>query len=333
MEDEKYCFIAFGELALDVTYDETHIIKEVGGVSAFNTIYNLAMFGEEAYAVGGVGLDMNAIKAINSLKQSSTNTDNLEFVNKPTNVFYIYKPQELANSEEIPIGRESPITGKSSIEWSDKISTTLPEKFQNRNIILVVSNFEGVTKEFIKEAREKSKKSVISLDITNPKIFENKSSEYMWEYLKQINLLQCNQNTFKAVSQKLGISTPEELFSKLNLQIFTLTKGKEGALFTYREDEEIKQIEKTPEKIVQSVDPTGAGDAFHAMLLMAYHRKILNGEKLNKKYFDDAFKIANAFARKIVQIEGARGEQQETLQYMLNELTGINQNEELNIEL
>lgn len=333
MKDEKYCFIAFGELALDVIYDETHIIKEVGGVSAFNTIYNLALFGEEAYAIGGVGLDMNAIKAINSLKHSFVNTDNIEFVNKPTNVFYIYKPQGMKDNEDIPIGRESPITGKSTIEWSDKITTTFPTEFQNRNIILVVSNFEEVTKKFIKETREKSKKSVVSLDITNPKIFENISSEYMWEYLRQVDLLQCNQNTFLAVKQKLEISTPEELFSKLNLQIFTLTKGKEGAIFTYHEDGKVKQTNKIPEKVIQATDSTGAGDAFHSMLLMAYHRNLLKGEKINERYFDDAFKLANAFARKIIQIEGARGKQQDVLQYMLNELSDINKNEDLNIEL
>ena len=33
---QRYCFLAFGELALDVTYDENGIISESGGVSAFN---------------------------------------------------------------------------------------------------------------------------------------------------------------------------------------------------------------------------------------------------------------------------------------------------------
>lgn len=320
-EFERYCFLAFGELALDVIYDEDGIIKEAGGVSAFNTIYNLSVFGEEVYGIGGVGTDINAIKTINSLKTSFVNTDNIQFVDKPTNVFYIYMPKGVLKDDDVQIERKSPVTGKSSVEWSNRLCTTLPKQFENRNIILVVSNFEQVTKDFIQEAKSKGKKCVVSLDITNPMIFERVSEDYMWEYLKQVNLLQCNQNTLKAVCEKLHVTTPQELFSKLNLEIFTVTKGHAGAEFFYRSGDEIKSVKKIPEKVAPIVDSTGAGDAFHAMLLMAYHRKIYNYEEIDKLYFDKAFKAANALSRKVVQIQGARGEQDELLRYMLKELT------------
>ncbi len=320
-KNERYCFLAFGELALDVIYDENTILKEVGGVSAFNTLYNLSVFGEETYAVGGVGTDLNAIKAIISLKNQIVNTDYINFINKPTNVFYIFKPQRNLKGEEVTIGRNSPITGKSSIEWSDKISTEFPTEFENRNIILIVSNFENVTKEFIKNSKSKSKNCVVSLDITNPHIFSKYSEEELWEYLKQVDLIQCNENTFKSLAEKLKISSPEEFFSNLNLDIFTLTRGSKGANFYYREDDTIKMISKAPEKTVSIVDSTGAGDAFHSMLLIAYHRHLLNGERIGPKYFDNAFRLGNALSRKVVQFETARGEPHDLLKFMLDEIT------------
>ncbi len=169
--NESYCFLAFGELALDIIHDEKAITKEVGGVSAFNTLYNLSVFGEETYAIGGVGIDINAFKAIASLKNMGTNTDYIEFLDKPTNAFYIFKPQRNLEGEEVQIARQSPLTGKSSVEWSDKISTTFPNKFENRNVILIVSNFEGVTRSFIQNAKRQCQNCVVSLDITNPHIF------------------------------------------------------------------------------------------------------------------------------------------------------------------
>lgn len=318
-KEQRYCFLAFGELALDVTYDENGIISESGGVSAFNTLYNLAAFGEETYAVGGVGTGENAVKAINSLRKSGVNTENIQMVDKPTNVFYIFKPQkEIKNDNEIEINRVSPITGKSSIEWTDKLCTELPPEFENRNLILIVSNFEPVTKEFVQNTKQKCANSKVSLDITNGKIFERYSKEYILEYLKQIDFIQCNENTLGIICNKLGISSLEELYSKLNAQIFTLTRGSKGATFLYQSDGEIKMINKTPKKVAPLIDTTGAGDAFHTLMLMSYCRMKYNNEELNDQYFERAFSIANAFSREIVEKVGARIEPNSILKYMIN---------------
>lgn len=316
---QRYCFLAFGELALDVTYDEKGIINQSGGVSAFNTLYNLSVFGEETYAIGGVGIGPNGIKAVNSLRKSGVNTENIETIEKTTNVFYIFKPQkELKNDNEIKIGRESPNTGESSIEWTDKISTDFPQEFEDRNVILIVSNFEPVTKEFIKKAKQKCINCKVSLDITNGKIFERYSKEYILEYFQSIDFIQCNENTLEFVLNKLNMSSPEELFAKVKAQIFTLTRGSKGATFLYRSDGKEKIINKIPPKIAPLIDTTGAGDAFHALMLMSYCRMKYNEEELNDEYFERAFNIANAFSRKIVQTIGARDEPYDILKYMIN---------------
>ena len=93
-QNNEYCFLAFGELAVDVTYDEHGIIKEDGGVSAFNTLYTLSVLGKETYAIGGVGIDNKSGVAINSLKDYCVDTDYIEPIDKTTNVFYIYKTKK-----------------------------------------------------------------------------------------------------------------------------------------------------------------------------------------------------------------------------------------------
>ena len=111
------------------------------------------------------------------------------------------------------------------------------------------------------------------------------------------------------------------MFSRLNLQIFTLTRGSNGATFFYRDNGKTTSLNKKPKLIAPLVDPTGAGDAFHAMLLIAFHRKLYNKEKIDEKYLNNAFKMANALSRQVVQIEGARGDQRTLLKYMLDELS------------
>ena len=341
---EKYIFLAFGELALDVLYNEEEIIRETGGVSAFNTLYNLSIFGEETYAIGGVGYDITdmnenigarsairAIRAIESLKKVFTNVDEIELINKPTNIFYIFKPKKkLEINEDLTISRISPITGKSTINWSDELNTTLPRKFEGKRIVLVVSNFEPVTDIFIDETKRKSKESIISLDITNGKIFDKYPDEYLWRYLRKINLIQCNKNTASILCKKLHIESVEKLVSLLNTEIFTLTKGGDGATFFYRDNESLKSIDRIPKKIERPHDPTGAGDAFHTMMLLSYCRMKYNNTPIDEKYFDKAFKIANAFSRKVLQIQGARGEPKEILEFMVNEIKEEEQELEIN---
>ena len=320
-ESKDYCFLAFGELAVDITYDESRIIKEAGGVSAFNTLYYLSVLGKEAYAIGGVGNDQKSGVAINSLQHYCVDTDYIEPINKPTNVFYIYKPKgDVKGDNDIEIARVSPFTGKSSIEWTNKLHTNLPEKFKERNIVLIISNFEPVTRQFVKNVKRQCKNAIVSLDITNGKIFEQYSATEILEYLKLMNLLQCNENTASILCNKLNVSSPNDLFSLMNAEIFTLTSGSRGATFFYRDNGEEKSINKKPKVVAPLIDPTGAGDAFHAMLLIAYCKMKANNTKLDETYFDRAFDIANTLSRKVVQSEGARLEPYDVLFYLIETL-------------
>lgn len=334
---KKPVYVFFGELAVDVTYNEKTglIVDKNGGVSAANALYYISIFGKKTYAVGGVGAIGNKDNegntyygiAINSLQDYSVNTDYIEPIyDKTTNIFYIPQPSTVGN--EVEIKRASPFTGKSSIEWTNELHTEIPEELKDEKIILIVSNFEPATRVFVKKVKKQCPDSIISLDITNEKIFEKYSNEEILEYLKSINLLQCTQTTAEFLCKKLNIPSYFELFSQLNAEIFTLTKDKDGATFFYRTKGNIYMIDKKPEIVIDNiVDSTGAGDAFHAMLLLTYCKLKSKNKALDKKYFDIAFYIANALSRKVIQAEGARLKPYDILFYLMDELKALSTND------
>lgn len=321
-KNNQYCFLAFGELAVDILYNNTGVIYEKGGVSAFNTLYYLSVLGKETYAFGGVGYDNKYSIAVNSLKDFCVDTDHIEPINKETNVFYIYKPRtDIENDDDVEIGRVSPNTGKSSIVWTDELRTNIPEQFIDRNVVLIVSNFEPVTRQFVRNVKNECKNSIISLDITNEMIFKEYTTDEIWEYLSLMDLLQCNEKTAKALCNKLKLSSANELFSKLNVDIFTLTNGSQGATFFYRDNDKEKIIIKKPEIVAPLIDPTGAGDAFHAMLLISFcNMKIRRNLRLDSDYFNIAFNLANLLSRKVVQTEGARLEPYDMMFYLIEQI-------------
>ncbi len=48
-------FVSHGEIILDHIYDgDLHLMKQDGGGSNWNTLYNLAYMGESCYAIGSV---------------------------------------------------------------------------------------------------------------------------------------------------------------------------------------------------------------------------------------------------------------------------------------
>ena len=334
-------FVAFGEIAVDYVYDDESVLKIDGGISAYNTLYYLACMGNNCIALGGTGFDkagvvMTGAKqssntesiientvdgkdyfqahiAMQSLKDVGVECSNIQYLNKTINFFFINH-----NSKNVKIGRFNPGTGESSITWSDEISPDIPEQIQNSNVVAVVSNFEQVTKAFVtrvKQSRNGSDKQfpIASMDITNNNIFDKYPISYLNEFLGNIDLIQCSENTLKLLiekySRELGRSISEEEFVAMtNAKLFTLTKGKDGATFYYR-DEEGHYVSHsfTPAKVIYNeVDATGAGDSFHAKVLQGYVEAIKNRYTLDNVFFSKLFNEANSLSRAVVLQIGAR---------------------------
>lgn len=317
---KKYIFLGFGELVLDKIYDEKHdLLKENGGCPVFNVLYNLGLSGEKAYAVGGVGNDENGNKAIASLHQGFVNTENVEILDKKTNVNHIIVPKIITNDNSVQIKQTSPLTGETIFKLSDKLNTHLPERVQNENIILVVSNFQKTTFEFIKDLKSNCKNCKVAMDIGNIMFFKDLPQEYISEFLSNINIIQMNQNCISELYKKLDVSSNKEFFNTLNLDLLTVTMGHEGANYIYRTYNQVNEKHKTPVKIAPMLDPTGAGDAFFSMMLKSYRKNMSRGKTIDDEFVDNAFTLANGFSRQVVGLIGARGDLR-TLEQLMNEM-------------
>jgi sugar/nucleoside kinase (ribokinase family) len=185
--------------------------------------------------------------------------------------------------------------------------TNLPERFRNENIILIVSNFEPTTRDFIADAKRKAENAVIALDINRDWIFNGRPRESIEAFLSYVDLVQINQKNFSALRQKLNIASDEEFLENFDLKLLTITQGIEGARFVYRTEELVRVLEKKTVTVSEMKDPTGAGDAFHAMMLKAYREILARGEPITEAFLNRAFVAANKLAGLVVTVVGARG--------------------------
>ncbi|HJJ99633.1 MAG TPA: carbohydrate kinase family protein [Methanocorpusculum sp.] len=90
------------------------------------------------------------------------------------------------------------------------------------------------------------------------------NDSHLREIFANIDMLICNNFEFEIMCDKLGW-TEEELIASVPVAI--LTKGENGSVLHW--DGDAVEIPACP---AMFVDPTGAGDAYHAGLLTAYRR-------------------------------------------------------------
>lgn len=90
------------------------------------------------------------------------------------------------------------------------------------------------------------------------------SKEQFEAILENIDVLFANRHEATRMAETLGISVPE-LAASVNLAVFTMDA--DGCmLYVHGEQQHVPSVR------VKAVDPTGAGDAFRAGFLTAYHR-------------------------------------------------------------
>ena len=89
----KKVFISHGDIILDKIYDgNLNLIKQDGGGSNWNSLYNLSYMGETCYAVGSCGNDEEGRLALSSLSAHGVNTDYVRKDNISTDVMNIIIP-------------------------------------------------------------------------------------------------------------------------------------------------------------------------------------------------------------------------------------------------
>lgn len=295
-------FISHGDIILDKIYDENlNLLKQDGGGCNWNDLYNLSLMGEKCYAIGSIGNDKEGNLAINSLKSANINTDSIIIENKSTNIMNIIIPNKKLGDNSVIHSWYSPINLKYTMNFSENLPIELPTNIDNKNneLYIILDKFLPVNLEFIKNIKTNKK---VCLDIGHIRFFEHFTKQYLIEFFKNANFIQLNNTVLELLYERLNIPNEIEFFKLFNLDLLVLTKGKKGATYVFKENNEIKKIDIEPKIIVDVVDSSGAGDAFFSTTLREYaYSATINTDFINK-----TFELANKSSRQVLSQVGSR---------------------------
>lgn len=293
-------FVSHGDIILDNVYDgDLNLIKQDGGGSNWNSLYNLSYMGETCYAIGTCGKDKEGDIAISSLKNHGVNVDFIRRDDITTSIMNIIIPNKSKLGDDTIIHSwYSPITNKRTLFFREDLPTNIPQELENKEIYVLLDKFETVNLEFINNIKNKK----VCLDIGHVRFIEHFSKQYLINFFKNGNLVQLNNNVAPLLFERLQIENEFELFDLLDLDLLVITKGKKGASFIFKENDEFVCVDKSPEVIAEVVDSSGAGDAFFATVIKEY----AYADKIDKNFISHTFDIANKASRDVIGQLGSR---------------------------
>lgn len=292
-------FVSHGDIFLDKIYDgDLNLIKQDGGGSNWNTLYNLAYMGEDCYAIGSCGNDEEGRIALDSLKKCGVNTDYIQIDNISTDVMNIIIPNSELGDDTIIFSWYSPITNERTLEFRNNLPITLPDELSSKEVFVLLDKFEKVNLDFLNNIKNKK----VCLDIGHYRFIEHFSKQYLTEFFKNANLVQLNNNVRDLLFERLQIKNEFELFDLLDLDLLVVTKGKKGASFIFKENNEFNCIDQSPEIIAKVLDSSGAGDAFFSTVIKEY----AYAEKIDSDFIHHTFSIANKASRDVISQLGSR---------------------------
>lgn len=294
-------FVSHADIILDKIYDcNFNLIKQDGGGCNWNDLYNLSVLGEECYAFGSCGNDEEGRIAVNSLKKAGVNTENIVIDNSiSTAIMNILLPnKDSLGDNDIIHTWYSPITNKNTMHFSDNLPLNIPEDLRSKEMYIILDKFEAINYEFLQKIQNKK----VCLDIGAEEFIEYYTNQYLINFFKQANVIQLNNNICDYLFKKLKIDNENDFFNMLNLDLMVITNGKKGAKFLYKNDRELKVIQKTPPIVVEAVDTSGAGDAFFSVVIKEY----AYCNKIDEDFINHTFEVANKFSRDIISQLGSR---------------------------
>ena len=299
MKKEKV-FISHGDIILDKIYDkDLNLIKQDGGGCNWNDLYNLSMMGEKCYAIGSKGNDTEGNIAIQSLIESNVNTDYVISENKKTNIMNVIIPDRKLQDNSILHSWYSPITYEYTMNFSENLPTELPKELENDDIYIILDKFQPVNLRFIQNIKSNY---TLCLDFGHIRFFEHFTKQYLSLFLEKAKFIQLNNNVIDLLFDRFEVKNEIEFFSLFNFDLLVLTKGKKGATFIFKENDEIKIVDKKPEVIVDIVDSSGAGDAFFSKTLQQYAYT----NNINIDFINMTFKLANKLSCEVISQVGSR---------------------------
>lgn len=293
-------FISHGDIILDKVYNENlELIKQDGGGSNWNTLYNLSYMGETCYAIGNCGNDEEGKIAISSLNQYGVNTDYVICNNNHTNVMNIIIPKKTGLGDDTIIHSwYSPITNKRTLFFSENLPVNIPEEIKDKEIYVLLDKFETINLDFLNNIPNKK----VCLDIGHIRFIEHFSKQYLTTFFKNANLVQLNNNVASLLFERLQTTNEFELFNLLDLDLLVITKGKKGATFIFKENGNLISVDKSPEIIAEVIDSSGAGDAFFATVIKQY----AYSKTIDTNFIEETFSVANTSSREVISQLGSR---------------------------
>ena len=293
-------FISHGDIILDNIYNgDLELIKQDGGGSNWNTLYNLSYLGETCYAVGTCGKDKEGDIALSSLKAGNVNTSLVRRDDISTSIMNIIIPNQTELGDNSIIHSwYSPIINKRTLFFRDNLPIELPEDLLKNDIYVLLDKFETINFDFISNLQKKK----VCLDIGHVRFIEHFTKQYLTMFFKTANLIQLNETVKSLLFERLQIQNEFEFFNLLDLDLLVVTKGKKGATFIFKENNELKTIDKEPEVIAKVIDSSGAGDAFFASVIKGYAYT----DTINSDFIDKIFSTANKASREVIGQLGSR---------------------------
>lgn len=293
-------FVSHGDIILDKVYDgDLNLIKQDGGGSNWNSLYNLSYMGETCYAIGSCGKDKEGEIAISSLKHYGVNTEFIHYDDISTDIMNIIIPKKTGLGDDTIIHSwYSPITNKRTLYFREDLPTKLPEEIKDKEIYVLLDKFESVNLEFLNNIPNKK----VCLDIGHIRFIEHFSKQYLTSFFRNGNLVQLNNNVAPLLFERLQISNEFDLFNLLDLDLLIVTKGKNGATFIFKENGGLVSIDKSPEIIAEVVDSSGAGDAFFATVIKQY----AYADVIDSNFVEHTFGQANKASREVIGQLGSR---------------------------
>ncbi len=293
-------FVSHGDIILDKIYDaDLHLVQQDGGGCNWNDLYNLAIMGESCYAIGSRGNDTEGEIAIRSLEKAGVNTDAVIVENKPTNIMNIIIPKNNLEDNSIIHAWYSPISNRYTMNFSENLPTTIPEKLKDKEVFIILDKFLPVNLALIEHFHGKKK---VCLDIGHIRFFEHFSKQYLMHFLQTASFIQLNNTVLDLLYERLNVQTDVDFFKQFHLDLLIITEGKKGATYIFQENNEIKTIHQSPKTIVDIVDSSGAGDAFFSTTLREY----AYSNTIDTAFIEKTFALANKASRDIIMQLGSR---------------------------
>ena len=292
-------FISHGDIILDKMYDgNLNLIKKDGGGCNWNDLYNLSLMGEKCYAFGSCGNDEEGKIAVSSLEKAHVDTENIIVEEKSTNVMNVIIPNSKLEDNSVLHLWYSPIDMSFTMNFSNNLPNKFPDSLQNNEVYIILDKFLPINLEFLKTIKNRK----VCLDVGHIRFIEHFTRQYLTNFFSFADYIELNDNVLDLLLERLNVKNEIELFKLLDLELLVVTRGKKGATGYYKENGEILSFFKAPEIIVDSVDTSGAGDAFFSAMLKQY----AYADKIDRAFLDKSFSLANKSSREVLMQFGSR---------------------------